>query len=479
MPHVLWAPRRLAAEKRAPGSQGSGWMSFGDTAQKALMVNFWPWKQAESSVSYLCHLSISLPLVLRQNNCGKSGKHLGNLMFGTPGTAYTPKPYFLNWERVNTETSQETAEDPTILSLNTDSHSQSLISIISQRDRNDRNCAAPHPLNFRASPWSAPPPPCWNLWWRKPSVWVSWHINEPVTMFGFIQCLRKTREVAGNGQPRHHIALHQGPPADECHCETHWCHLDDRWMIQNDEKHTDDEYDEDHDEHDEHDEHDDRDVAKLISWHQSRWNWRYPVSAVSFSSLPSTPNDHGRSRFSHWSGIYKWIDKDRWINNFKIIWIELIQSQNGSCGINMVAGWIDTETTPGDLASCVHGQAQRSSAGEQWQAGAKTEHLILINSLYNNQSNRNYNDTSAIGNNWLSESIMIIHDLSFQLLAPNPPKCFKQWTVSETPRTSAMDSQWRSAFNWSCLDGLVGISGIGRSKVIWVIWVSCMICCQT
>lgn len=36
-------------------------------------------------------------------------------------------------------------------------------------------------------------------------------------------------------------------------------------MIQNDEKHTDDEYDEDHDEHDEHDEHDDRDVAKLIS----------------------------------------------------------------------------------------------------------------------------------------------------------------------------------------------------------------------
>jgi hypothetical protein len=79
-------------------------------------------------------------------------------------------------------------------------------------------------------------------------------------------------------------------------------------------------------------------VAKLISWHQSRWNWRYPVSAVSFSSLPSTPNDHGRSRFSHWStGIYKWMDKDRWINNFKIIWIELIQSQNGSCGINMVA----------------------------------------------------------------------------------------------------------------------------------------------
>ena len=36
-------------------------------------------------------------------------------------------------------------------------------------------------------------------------------------------------------------------------------------MIQNDEKHTDDECDEDHDEHDEHDEHDDRDVAKLIS----------------------------------------------------------------------------------------------------------------------------------------------------------------------------------------------------------------------
>jgi hypothetical protein len=30
-------------------------------------------------------------------------------------------------------------------------------------------------------------------------------------------------------------------------------------MIQNDEKHTDDEYDEDHDEHDEHDEHDDDD----------------------------------------------------------------------------------------------------------------------------------------------------------------------------------------------------------------------------